>query len=147
MTLRPARQFARGLGFGRGAHSFSFLNRLAHLRAANSDRRSAPSWAKRSSDAPNKRPAAQAKEVHAMRISLGFALIFLASQIAAAEPELSIERLLSEGWEIAGYASGYDNCTSLLLFRHAGKNALVQCGVLYDVTRNPRTIVNCYELR
>ena len=24
---------------------------------------------------------------------------------------------------------------------------LVQCGVLYDVTRNPRTIVNCYELR
>jgi hypothetical protein len=26
-------------------------------------------------------------------------------------------------------------------------NALVQCGVLYDVTRSPRTIVNCYELR
>jgi len=26
-------------------------------------------------------------------------------------------------------------------------NALVQCGVLYDVTRNTRTIVNCYELR
>jgi hypothetical protein len=26
-------------------------------------------------------------------------------------------------------------------------NALVQCGVLYDVTRNPRTILNCYELK
>jgi hypothetical protein len=82
-----------------------------------------------------------------MRISLGFAMIILASRIAAAEPALSIERLLSEGWEIAGYASGYDNRTSLILFRHAGTSALVQCGVLYDVTRSPRTIINCYELR
>jgi hypothetical protein len=82
-----------------------------------------------------------------MRLILSFAIAFLASQIAAAEPPLSLERLLAEGWEIAGYASGYDNRTSLILFRHAGTNALVQCGVLYDVTRNPRTIVNCYELR
>lgn len=82
-----------------------------------------------------------------MRLSLSFAMLFLASDIAAAEPPLSVERLLSEGWEIAGYASGYDNRTSLILFRHAGTNALVQCGVLYDVTRNPRTIINCYELR
>ena len=65
----------------------------------------------------------------------------------ADEPPLSIEALLAQGWEIAGYASGYDNRTSLILFRHAGVNALVQCGVLYDVTRNPRTVVNCYELR
>ncbi len=43
-----------------------------------------------------------------MRVSLSFALILLASGLAAAEPPLSIERLLSEGWEIAGYASGYD---------------------------------------
>jgi hypothetical protein len=50
-------------------------------------------------------------------------------------------------WEIAGYASGYDNRTSLILFRHPGVNTLVQCGILYDVTRNPRTVVNCYELR
>jgi len=82
-----------------------------------------------------------------MRFSLSVAMIIVASGLTAAEPPLSIERLLSEGWEIAGYASGYDNRTSLILFRHAGKNALVQCGVLYDVTRNPHTIVNCYELR
>jgi hypothetical protein len=84
-----------------------------------------------------------------MRVSLAFATILLASGAAAAEPPppLSIERLLSDGWEIAGYASGYDNRTSLILFRHAGTNALVQCGVLFDVTRNPHTIVNCYELR
>ena len=54
---------------------------------------------------------------------------------------------VAQGWEIAGYASGYDNRTSLILFRHPGVNALVQCGVLYDVTRVPRTVVNCYELR
>jgi hypothetical protein len=82
-----------------------------------------------------------------MRVSLSFAMILLASGFAAAEPPLSIERLLSEGWEIAGYASGYDNRTSLILFRHPGRNALAQCGILYDVTRNPRTVVNCYELR
>jgi hypothetical protein len=83
-----------------------------------------------------------------VRIALGSALILAASGVAAAEaPPLAIEQLLAQGWEIAGYASGYDNRTSLILFHHAGTNALVQCGVLYDVTRNPRTIVNCYELR
>ena len=69
-----------------------------------------------------------------------------ASSLAAAEVPLTVDQLLAQGWEIAGYASGYDNRTSLILFRHAGMNALVQCGVLYDVTRNPRTIINCYEL-
>ena len=64
-----------------------------------------------------------------------------------AEPPLTIEKLLGDGWEIAGFASGYDNRTSLILFRHKDRNDLVQCGVLFDVTRNPHTIVNCYELR
>jgi hypothetical protein len=67
--------------------------------------------------------------------------------LAAAEAPLTIDQLLAQGWEIAGYASGYDYRTSLILFRHPGVNALVQCGVLYDVTRVPRTVVNCYELR
>jgi hypothetical protein len=70
-----------------------------------------------------------------------------ASTLAAAEAPLTVDQLLAQGWEIAGYASGYDNRSSLILFRHQGMNTLVQCGVLYDVTRNPRTIVNCYELR
>ena len=70
-----------------------------------------------------------------------------ASSLAAAETPLTIDQLLAQGWEIAGYASGYDNRTSLILFRHPGVNALVQCGILFDVTRNPRTVVNCYELR
>ena len=63
--------------------------------------------------------------------------------MAAAETPLTIDQLLVQGWEIAGYASGYDNRTSLILFRHPG----VQCGILYDVTRAQRTVVNCYELR
>ncbi|HLX97341.1 MAG TPA: hypothetical protein VKR62_01485 [Roseiarcus sp.] len=78
-----------------------------------------------------------------------FLLAVLAGSLsgAAAETPLTIGQLIAQGWEIAGFASGYDNRTSLILFRHAGVNALVQCGVLYDVTRSPRTIVNCYELR
>ena len=82
-----------------------------------------------------------------MRLRLGLALVLASLAAKADEPPLTIEALLAQGWEIAGYASGYDNRTSLILFRHPGQNALVQCGVLYDVTRVPRTIVNCYELR
>ncbi|MBV9289186.1 MAG: hypothetical protein JO288_15455 [Hyphomicrobiales bacterium] len=82
-----------------------------------------------------------------MRGALGLWTILGASAAAAAEVPLTIEGLIANGWEIAGYASGYDNRTSLILFRHSGVNALVQCGVLFDVTRTPRTLVNCYELR
>jgi hypothetical protein len=73
--------------------------------------------------------------------------LVVASSLAAMETPLTIEQLLAQGWEIAGYASGYDNRTSLILFRHPGVNKLIQCGILYDVTRTPRTVINCYELR
>ena len=82
-----------------------------------------------------------------MRSGLFLATMLAASRLAAAETPLTIDQLLAQRWEIAGYASGYDNRTSLILFRHPGINKLVQCGVLYDVTRTPRTVVNCYELR
>ena len=85
-----------------------------------------------------------------MRISLSLAVLLLAFSAGAATeppPPLSIERLMADGWEVAGYASGYDNRTSLILFRHPGVNALVQCGILFDVTRVPHTLINCYELR
>jgi len=82
-----------------------------------------------------------------MRSGLYLATMVAASSLAAAETPLTIEQLLTQGWEIAGYASGYDNRTSLILFRHPGVNTLGQCGILFDVTCNPRTVVNCYELR
>ena len=71
-----------------------------------------------------------------MRSVLYLATMLAASSLAAAETPLTIDQ-----------ASGYDNRTSLILFRHSGVNMLVQCGILYDVTRTPRTVVNCYELR
>ncbi len=83
-----------------------------------------------------------------MRLTFGLAVVLSALTGAArAETPLTVSGLLAEGWEVAGYASGYDNRTSLLLFRHSGVNALVQCGVLFDVMRNPHTLINCYELR
>ena len=84
-----------------------------------------------------------------MRSGVFFAAMLAASSVSAEEPPspLTIGQLLGQGWEIAGYASGYDNRSSLILFRKSGINALVQCSALYDVTRSPRTVVNCYELR
>jgi len=46
----------------------------------------------------------------------GFCLAALAaSGVAAADAPLTIDQLLAQGWEIAGFASGYDNRTSLIL--------------------------------
>jgi hypothetical protein len=94
----------------------------------------------------DKELAPAVNEVVVMRLALGFVALLAASFSAAADAPTTIAELLAQGWEIAGYASGYDNRTSLILFRHAGTNTLVQCGVLYDVMRTPRTLVNCYDL-
>jgi hypothetical protein len=61
-----------------------------------------------------------------MRSGVLFAAMLAASSVAADEPQLTIGQLLGQDWEIAGYASGYDNRTSLILFRKSGINALVQ---------------------
>lgn len=57
-----------------------------------------------------------------------------------------IETLLNDGWEVAGYVSAWENRT-LVLFRHKSRAYLVQCSVLIDVTRNPRQVITCYDLR
>jgi hypothetical protein len=44
-----------------------------------------------------------------MLSSLFLAMMLAASSLAAAETPLTIDQLLAQGWEIAGYASGYDN--------------------------------------
>ncbi len=81
-----------------------------------------------------------------MRVAFSLAAILAAVRLAAADPPWTIERLFGEGWEIGGYTSGYDNRSTLILFRHKDKTFLVQCSTLYDVTRNQRVTVNCYEL-
>ena len=50
-----------------------------------------------------------------MRSGLFLATMLAASSLAAAETPLTIDQLLAQGWENAGYASGYDNRTSLIL--------------------------------
>jgi hypothetical protein len=64
----------------------------------------------------------------------------------AQQPALTIEKLLGEGWEVAGYIAPWENRT-LILFKHREHKHLVQCSVLIDVLRNPRTVTACYELR
>jgi hypothetical protein len=59
---------------------------------------------------------------------------------------VTIEKLIGDGWEIAGYIAAWEN-RSLILFKHKEHKFLVQCSVLIDVMRNPRVVTYCYELR
>ena len=65
---------------------------------------------------------------------------------ASAQSSISIENLLTDGWEIAGYVSAWEN-RSLILFKHKDHKYLVQCSILIDVLRNPRQVIYCYEIR
>jgi hypothetical protein len=65
---------------------------------------------------------------------------------AAQQSSTTIEKLLADGWEVAGYISAWEN-RSLILFKHKEHKHLVQCSVLLDVMRNPRVVTYCYELR
>ncbi|WP_342167379.1 hypothetical protein [Methylobacterium sp. SD21] len=81
-------------------------------------------------------------------IRYGDAALTLAAGLTAgtAQAAPTIEGLLKDGWEIVGLAGNYDVRTSLLLFRKKDVTYLVQCSTLYDVTRDKRVVVNCYEL-
>ncbi|HEX2842343.1 hypothetical protein [Hyphomicrobium sp.] len=67
--------------------------------------------------------------------------------VGAAADNISVETLLKGGWQVIGYAGTFENRASVILFRHPTETYLVQCGTLYDVTRTPRIVLNCYELR
>ena len=59
----------------------------------------------------------------------------------------TIEGLLKDGWQIAGYTSAVDGYSAFILFRHPNQQHLVQCRAGYDVTREKRVQTNCYKLR
>ena len=81
------------------------------------------------------------------RSLLALAICAAASPAGAQQqPSTSIEKLLSEGWEVTGYISAYEN-RSLLLFKHKEHKYLVQCSILIDVMRNPRVVTYCHEIR
>jgi hypothetical protein len=72
--------------------------------------------------------------------------LLLAGPVSAQQPSVTIEKLVTEGWEVAGYIAAWEN-RSLILFKHKEHKHLVQCSVLIDVLRNPRVVTYCYELR
>jgi hypothetical protein len=66
---------------------------------------------------------------------------------ALGEDQLTIEKLLKDGWTVAGYAA---QRTTFILLKHESRPFLVQCSILYDTTRGAATAErvqsNCYEL-
>jgi hypothetical protein len=76
----------------------------------------------------------------------GFLLVALVGHVIAQQSALTVEKLLTDGWEIGGYIAVADN-RSLILFKHKEHRHLVQCSVLIDVTRNPRVVTYCYEVK
>jgi hypothetical protein len=59
---------------------------------------------------------------------------------------VTIERLIAEGWEVAGYIAAWEN-RSLILFKHKEHKFLVQCSILIDVLRKERVVTTCYEVK
>ena len=71
--------------------------------------------------------------------------LIAASTAAAAASLITVEGLLKDGWEVAGYTGSFDG-RSFILFKHKDRSYLVQCSVLYDVLRAERVTINCYEV-
>lgn len=72
------------------------------------------------------------------------------AQAAWAQPAdetLSIEALLTAGWQVAGFTGAVDNWATFILLRHPSEAFLVQCRAGYDVTRGPHVQPHCYKLR
>jgi hypothetical protein len=87
-------------------------------------------------------------ESHVAGAALGGLLLAQAAMVSAQTPPsaTTIEKLLSDGWEVAGYIAAWEN-RSLILFKHKEHRYLVQCSVLVDVMRNPRVVTYCYEIK
>jgi hypothetical protein len=80
-----------------------------------------------------------------MRLAGASLAMLLGAGQAAPQPAPTIEKLVADGWEVAGYVAAWEN-RSLILFKNKNQSYLVQCSVLIDVMRNPRQVVYCYEL-
>ena len=64
-----------------------------------------------------------------------------------ADETITIEALLSAGWQIAGFTGAVDNWATFTLLRHPNEVYLVQCRAGYDATREPHVKPHCYKLR
>jgi hypothetical protein len=79
------------------------------------------------------------------------ALLLAAPAVAATDENIgiSIETLLKDGWQVAGYAAANQSAveSAMILLRHADQSYLVQCRASFDVTRSPSVTSHCYKLR
>ena len=77
------------------------------------------------------------------------ALLLAAPAVAATDENISMETLLKDGWQVAGYAAANQGAVELamILLRHANQSYLVQCRGSFDVTRSPSITSHCYKLR
>ena len=81
------------------------------------------------------------------------AFLLAACAPAAAEgpAQITVGKLIADGWEIAGYAPLMAMVGSVILFKHKDREYFVQCSAVYDATRGQgnaqRVVTNCYEIR
>ena len=77
------------------------------------------------------------------------ALLLAAPAVVATDENVSMETLLKDGWQIAGYAAANQGAveSAMILLRHADQSYLVQCRASFDVTRSPSVNSHCYKLR
>ena len=77
------------------------------------------------------------------------AMLLAAPAVAATDENVSMETLLKDGWQIAGYAAANQGAveSAMILLRHADQSYLVQCRASFDVTRSPSVNSHCYKLR
>jgi hypothetical protein len=94
-------------------------------------------------------PAPRVIEGRVLKL-LAFACTLLLPWFAAgpapAQQPLTIEKLISDGWGVAGYVWAGQN-RSLILFKHKDYKSFVQCSVLIDVTREQPFVTTCYEVK
>jgi hypothetical protein len=64
---------------------------------------------------------------------------------AQTAPEITVEGLLQQGWQMLGYAGGGDVRSAWILFQKPGQIHLVQCSTVYDF-RSKRVTIKCDEL-
>jgi hypothetical protein len=74
------------------------------------------------------------------------ALQLLAIPASAQPQSVTIEKIFTNGWEVAGYIAASGN-RSLILFKHRDHKYLVQCSALVDVTRAQSLVITCYDLK
>ena len=77
------------------------------------------------------------------------ALLLAAPAVAATDENISMETLLKDGWQVAGYAAANQGAveSAMILLRHANQSYLVPCRGSFDVTRSPSITSHCYKLR